>query len=318
MPRFEVKSAAAAAAAAVDAAVAAVATAARAVALRAPRYLRLMRLHRPIGIWLLLWPTLWALWIAGAGRPGPDVFAIFVAGTVLLRSAGCVFNDFADRNIDPHIRRTADRPLASGELASFEAIVLFIVLMLLALGLVLLTNQRTVLLAVVGALLAIVYPFMKRWIAAPQFVLGLAFAWGVPMAFAAQTGEPVPQTGWLLFMCALVWVVIYDTEYAMADREGDLKLGIQSTAILFGEMDIAIIAVLKVVLLGGLVLLGREVGLGLWFGIGLGAAALLDLRQLWLIRGRNPDGCLRAFANNAWFGGAVFAGIVLDYIFRTP
>jgi 4-hydroxybenzoate polyprenyltransferase len=275
-----------------------------------------MRLHRPIGIWLLLWPTLWALWIAGAGRPAPDVFAIFVLGTVLLRSAGCVFNDFADRNIDPHIRRTADRPLASGELTAFEAIVLFVVLMLLAFGLVLLTNQRTVLLAVVGALLAIVYPFMKRWIAAPQFVLGLAFAWGVPMAFAAQTGEPVPQTGWLLFVCALVWVVIYDTEYAMADREDDLKLGIQSTAILFGEMDIAIIAVLKIVLLGGLVLLGRDVGLGLWFGIGLGAAALLGLRQLWLIRRRNPDDCLRAFANNAWFGGAIFAGIALDYIFR--
>ncbi len=288
----------------------------QAVAARVSAYVRLLRLHRPIGIWLLLWPTLWALWIAGAGRPAPDVFAIFVLGTVLLRSAGCAFNDFADRRIDAQVRRTADRPLALGQLAPFEAIVLFVILMLLALGLVLLTNQRTVLLAVVGALLAIVYPFMKRWIAAPQFVLGLAFAWGVPMAFTAQTGEPVTQTGWLLFVCALVWVVIYDTEYAMADREDDLKLGIQSTAILFGEMDIAIIAVLKVVLLGGLVLLGRDVGLGLWFGIGLGAAALLGLRQLWLIRRRNPDDCLRAFANNAWFGGAIFVGIALDYIFR--
>jgi 4-hydroxybenzoate polyprenyltransferase len=288
----------------------------RTVAARASAYVRLMRLHRPIGIWLLLWPTLWALWIAGAGRPEPDVFAIFVLGTVLLRSAGCAFNDFADRKIDPHVRRTADRPLASGEVTAVEAIVLFVLLMLAALGLVLMTNQRTAELAIVGALLTIVYPFMKRWIAAPQFVLGLAFAWGVPMAFAAQTGEPVPQTGWLLFVCALVWVVIYDTEYAMADREDDLRLGIQSTAILFGEMDIAIIAGLKIVLLGGLVLLGRDVGLGLWFGVGLGAAALLGLRQIWLIRRRDPGECLRAFANNAWFGGAIFAGIVLDYIFR--
>ena len=288
----------------------------RVVAMRASAYARLMRLHRPIGIWLLLWPTLWALWIAGAGRPAPDVFAIFVLGTVLLRSAGCVFNDFADRKLDPHVRRTADRPLASGELTAFEAIVLFVVLMLAALGIVLLTNQRTAMLAIVGALLTIIYPFMKRWIAAPQFVLGLAFAWGVPMAFAAQTGELVPQTGWLLYVCALVWVVIYDTEYAMADRADDLKLGIQSTAILFGEMDIAIIASLKIVLLAGLVLLGRDVGLGLWFGVGLGAAALFGLRQLWLIRRREPADCLRAFANNAWFGGAIFAGIVLDYIFR--
>ena len=289
----------------------------RALATRASAYVRLLRLDRPIGIWLLLWPTLWALWIAGDGRPAPGVFAIFVLGTVLLRSAGCAFNDLADRRIDPHVRRTSGRPLARGEVTPIEAILLFVVLMLLAFGLVLLTDERTMLLAIVGALLTIVYPFMKRWIAAPQFVLGLAFAWGVPMAFAAQTGEPVPQTGWLLFVCALVWVVIYDTEYAMADREDDLKLGIQSTAILFGEMDIAIIAGLKIVLLAGLVLLGREAGLGLWFGVGLGVAALLSLRQLWLLRRRDPDECLRAFANNAWFGGAIFAGIVLDYVFSS-
>jgi 4-hydroxybenzoate polyprenyltransferase len=275
-----------------------------------------MRLHRPIGIWLLLWPTLWALWIAGNGQPAPDVFAIFVAGTVLLRSAGCVINDLADRRIDPEVRRTADRPLATGEVAPFEAIVLFVGLMLAALGLVLLTNALTVQLAVVGALLTVVYPFMKRLIAAPQFVLGLAFAWGVPMAFAAQTGAPVPQTGWLLYLCALVWVIIYDTEYAMADRDDDLRLGVQSTAILFGEMDIAIIAGLKLVLLGGMLLLGQDAELGLWFVIGLAAAALFGFRQLWLIRRRDPADCLRAFANNAWFGGAIFAGIVLDYVFR--
>jgi 4-hydroxybenzoate polyprenyltransferase len=275
-----------------------------------------MRLDRPIGIWLLLWPTLWALWIASEGQPAPGIFAVFVLGTVLLRSAGCVFNDFADRNIDPHVSRTADRPLASGELRPIEAIVLFLVLMLVALALVLTTNTRTVLLALVGALLTVIYPFMKRLIAAPQFVLGLAFAWGVPMAFAAQTGEAVPQSGWLLYLCALVWVVIYDTEYAMADRVDDLKLGVQSTAILFGELDIAIIAGLKLVLLAGMLLLGQDAELGLWFRIGLGAAALLGLRQLWLIRRREPADCLRAFANNAWFGGAIFVGIALDYLFR--
>jgi 4-hydroxybenzoate polyprenyltransferase len=291
--------------------------AARVLRGRLSAYARLMRLHRPVGIWLLLWPTLWALWIAADGKPAPDIFAIFVLGTVLLRSAGCVFNDFADRNIDPHVRRTADRPIASGEVAPLEAIVLFFVLMLAAFALVLFTDQRTVMLAIVGALLTIVYPFMKRWIAAPQFVLGLAFAWGVPMAFAAQTGEAVTQAGWLLYVCALIWVVIYDTEYAMADREDDLKVGIQSSAILFGEMDIAIIAGLKIVLLAGMLLLGHDAGLGLWFGIGLGAAALFGLRQLWLIRRRDPAGCLQAFANNAWFGGAIFVGIVLDYILRT-
>jgi 4-hydroxybenzoate polyprenyltransferase len=292
------------------------AIAARALLTRVSLYVRLMRLHRPIGIWLLLWPTLWALWIAGEGQPAPGVFAIFVAGTVLLRSAGCVFNDLADRRIDPQVSRTADRPLATGEVAPLEAIALFVVLMLAALGLVLLTNQRTVLLAIVGAVLTVVYPFMKRWIAAPQFVLGLAFAWGVPMAFAAQTGEPVPQTGWLLYVCALVWVIIYDTQYAMADRKDDLRLGVQSTAILFGEMDIAIIAGLELVLLAGLLLLGEGVGLGLWFRIGLVAALLFALHQLWLIRRRDPAACLRAFGNNAWFGGAIFVGIALDYVFR--
>jgi len=281
------------------------------------RYLRLMRLHRPIGIWLLLWPTLWALWIAGDGRPRPDVFVVFVLGTILLRSAGCVINDFADRKFDPHVARTAGRPLASGEVLPSQAIVLFIALMLLALALVLMMNQLTLQLAVVGALLTIVYPYMKRLIAAPQLVLGLAFAWGVPMAFAAQTGA-IPQEAWLLFTCTIIWVIIYDTEYAMCDRAEDLKLGIQSTAILFGEMDVAVLAGLKVTLLLGLLLLGRSAELGYWFWIGLGAAASFSLRQLYLISNRRPAECLRAFENNAWFGGAVFVGIALDYLFRVP
>ena len=274
-----------------------------------------MRLHSPIGIWLLLWPTLWALWIASEGRPSPSVFAVFVLGTVVLRSAGCVINDFADRKIDSHVQRTANRPIASGEVSPTEALILFVGLMLIALSLVLTMNSLTVLLAIVGAILTIVYPFMKRLIAAPQLVLGLAFAWGVPMAYAAQTGE-VPRTGGLLYLCALIWVVIYDTEYAMSDREDDLRLGIQSTAILFGEMDIAIIAGLQLVLLGGLFLLGKSAELGSWFLLGLAAAVAFALRQLYLIRRRDPDDCLRAFWNNAWLGGAVFVGIALDYLFR--
>jgi 4-hydroxybenzoate polyprenyltransferase len=274
-----------------------------------------MRLNSPIGIWLLLWPTLWALWIASQGRPTPSVFAVFVIGTVLLRSAGCVINDLADRKIDPRVKRTASRPIASGEVAPLEALILFIGLMLIAFGLVMTQNALTVQLAVFGAALTIVYPFMKRLIAAPQLVLGVAFAWGVPMAFAAVTGEYPPSTGWLLFLCTLIWVVIYDTEYAMSDRDDDLKVGIQSTAILFGEMDIAVIAGLQIVLLTGLFLLGRSVELGYWFLIGLTAAAGFALRQLWLIRRRNPADCLRAFWNNSWFGGAIFAGIALDYIF---
>jgi 4-hydroxybenzoate polyprenyltransferase len=281
------------------------------------RYMRLMRLDSPIGIWLLLWPTLWALWIASEGRPAPAVFAIFVTGTVLLRSAGCVINDFADRKIDPEVRRTANRPIASGEVAPAEALILFVGLMLVAFGLVRTLNPLTVQLAIFGAVLTVIYPFMKRFIVAPQLVLGLAFAWGVPMAYAAETGAYPPSAGWLLFLCALIWVVIYDTEYAMSDREDDLKLGIHSTAIWFGEMDIAIIAGLQLVLLGGLLLVGRSAELGLWFLIGVAGAASFALRQLWLIRQRGRDDCLRAFWNNAWFGGSIFAGIVLDYIFAS-
>jgi len=280
-------------------------------------YLRLMRLNSPIGIWLLLWPTVWALWIASEGRPTPFVFAVFVIGTVLLRSAGCVINDFADRKIDPEVRRTANRPIASGEVAPLEALILFVGLMLVAFGLVTMLNPLTVQLAVFGAVLTIVYPFMKRFIVAPQLVLGLAFAWGVPMAYAAETGAYPPSTGWLLFLCALIWVVVYDTEYAMSDRDDDLKLGIHSTAIWFGEMDVAIVAGLQLVLLGGLLLVGRSAELGLWFLIGIAGAAAFGLRQLWLIRRRDPEKCLRAFWNNAWFGGAIFAGIVLDYIFAS-
>jgi 4-hydroxybenzoate polyprenyltransferase len=286
------------------------------VAVQARRYARLMRLDQPIGIWLLLWPTLWALWLASDGQPSEHIFAVFVLGTIILRSAGCVINDFADRDIDPYVERTAGRPLATGEVAPFEALLLFLGLMLIALGLVMTLNRLTVQLAVVGAVLTVVYPFMKRLIVAPQLVLGLAFAWGVPMAYAAVGGTIASRTLWLLYVCTIVWVVIYDTEYAMVDRDDDLEVGVRSTAIFFGEMDVAVVAGLELVLLAGLGLLGHDAGLGRWFWIGLTAAAGFALRQYLLIRGREPAACLTAFRNNAWFGGAIFAGMLLDYVFR--
>src|SRR5690606_31410968 len=220
------------------------------------KYGRLMRLHRPVGIWLLLWPSLWALWIASGGVPDPKISTAFVLGTIVMRSASCIINDLADRNIDPHVRRTADRPLATGEVSPGEALVLFAGLMLIALGLVLTLNALTVMLAVIGAVLAVVYPFAKRFVSAPQFVLGLAFSWGVPMSFAASLGE-VPRLGWLLYVTTIIWVVVYDTEYAMADREDDLKIGVRSTAILFGDLDRHVIAGLHALLLVSLLLVGR-------------------------------------------------------------
>jgi 4-hydroxybenzoate polyprenyltransferase len=279
------------------------------------RYARLMRLHRPIGIWLLLWPTLWAVWIAAAGKPDQAIFLIFVIGTIVARSAGCVINDFADRKIDPHVARTADRPLATGEVAPAEALILFAALMLIALGLVLTLNRLTVLLAVVGAGITVLYPFTKRFLSAPQFVLGIAFAWGVPMAFAAELGA-VPRVGWLLFLAAVIWVIVYDTQYAIADRDDDLRIGVRSTAILFGDLDRAFIGAMQLLLLATLYLVGRSAELGAWYYGGVAVAALFALYQRHLIKDRDPADCFRAFLNNAWLGGAVFCGVVLDYLFR--
>jgi 4-hydroxybenzoate polyprenyltransferase len=274
-----------------------------------------MRLHRPIGIWLLLWPTLWALWIATAGRPDQKVFLILVLGTIVVRSAGCVINDFADRKIDPQVARTADRPLATGEVSPGEALLLFAALMLIALGLVLSLNRQTVSLAFAGAAVTVLYPFTKRFLSTPQFVLGVAFAWGVPMAFAASIGD-VPRLGWLLFLSAMIWVVVYDTQYAMTDRQDDLKIGVRSTAILFGDLDRVFIAGLQLLLLASLVLVGRSADLGIWYFGGLGVATLFGVYQAVLIKDRDGGKCFRAFLNNAWVGGAVFAGIALDYTFR--
>ena len=279
------------------------------------RYWRLMRLHRPIGIWLLLWPTLWALWIASAGRPDAKVFLILVLGTVVVRSAGCVINDFADRKIDPHVARTADRPLATGEVAPVEALLLFGALMLIGLGLVLNLNRLTVTFALAGAFLTVLYPFTKRFLSTPQFVLGIAFSWGVPMAFAA-TASDVPRVGWLLFLATVIWVVAYDTQYAMTDRPDDIKIGVRSTAILFGDLDRVFVAGLQALFLASLVLVGHSADLGPWYYGGLGAASLCCLYQAYLIKERDIVQSFRAFLNNAWLGGAIFAGILLDYTFR--
>jgi 4-hydroxybenzoate polyprenyltransferase len=281
---------------------------------QARAYAHLMRLDRPVGIWLLLWPTLWALWIAGEGRPDPLVFSIFVAGVIVMRSAGCVINDFADRRFDPKVARTRDRPIASGRVAPAEALMLFAALGLIAIALVLNLNELTRWLAVGAALLTMIYPFTKRFFAAPQLVLGAAFGWAVPMAFAAQTGE-VPRLAWLLWLTVVIWAVAYDTMYAMADREDDLKIGVRSTAILFGNADVFIVTLLQVILLLGLALAGQVARLGSWYLVGLAAAAALMIYQRSLIGTREPQACFRAFLNNQWVGAAVFAGIVLDYTF---
>ena len=278
-------------------------------------YARLMRLDRPIGAWLLLWPALWALWIAGDGRPTESLLVIFVAGTVLARSAGCVINDFADRGYDPHVRRTADRPLARGSVSTTEALALFAVLGAASLALVIPLNRPARLLALAGGLVTVIYPFLKRFFPLPQAWLGIAFAWSVPMAFAAQTGS-VPGVAWVLFAAAVCWIVAYDTIYAMVDREDDLRIGVHSSAILFGRGDRVAVGLLQLASLGLLVIAGEIVGLRRWFCAGLVVAALLAVQQLRLIWAREPASCFRAFLANNWFGCAVFVGIALDCLFR--
>jgi 4-hydroxybenzoate polyprenyltransferase len=281
---------------------------------RLREYARLMRIDRPIGIWLLLWPVLWALWVAASGHPDERLFVIFVIGTFVMRSAGCVMNDFADREFDPHVRRTADRPLAKQSVSPAEALGLFAVLALAALALVIPLNRPTQVLALIGGVLAVTYPFLKRFFSLPQAYLGAAFGWSVPMVFAAQTGS-VPPQAWVMFLSVVLWTTAYDTIYAMVDREDDLVIGIRSSAILFGRADRAIIAVLQAGALAGLAVVGLMCGLGRWYWYGLVVAAALSGHQQWLIRERDPDRCFRAFLGNNLFGLAVFAGILLDYLF---
>jgi 4-hydroxybenzoate polyprenyltransferase len=281
---------------------------------RLREYARLMRLDRPIGIWLLLWPVLWALWVSADGHPDERLFVIFVIGTFVMRSAGCVMNDFADREFDPHVRRTADRPLAKQSVSPAEALGLFAVLALIALALIIPLNRATQVLALIGGVLAVTYPFLKRFFSLPQAYLGAAFGWSVPMAFAAQTGS-VPVVAWVMFASVVLWTTAYDTMYAMVDREDDLVIGIRSSAILFGRGDRLVIGGLQAGALGGLALVGMMSGLGRWYWAGLAVAATLAIRQQWLIRARDPALCFRAFLNNNLFGLAVFAGILLHYLF---
>jgi 4-hydroxybenzoate polyprenyltransferase len=279
---------------------------------RLPLYLRLMRADKPIGTLLLLWPTLWALWIAAKGMPAWHLLFIFIAGTFLMRSAGCVINDFADRDFDGHVKRTAQRPLATGAVSKREALVLFATLCLLAFVLVLFTNTFTILLSFIAVALAALYPFMKRYTHLPQLVLGAAFGWGIPMAFAAQTGE-LPRGVWLLYIGNLLWTVAYDTFYAMVDRDDDLKIGIKSTAILFGEDDRTITGLLQATTIGVLWLAGLQFQLGYWYYISLIGAAALFVHQQWLIRHRQREACFEAFLANNRVGALIFAGVVMHF-----
>jgi len=271
-----------------------------------------MRFDKPIGILLLLWPTLWALWIAGEGHPSIRNVLIFCTGVVLMRAAGCIMNDVADRDFDPHVERTRSRPLASGELTVQQALIAFFILMLLAFGLVLMTNALTIKLAFAGALLASTYPFFKRWTHFPQVVLGLAFGWGIPMAFAAENGY-VAAVAWLILLINVIWSVIYDTLYAMVDRDDDISIGLKSTAILFGSYDLLILRLLKMVMIALLVWLGLELQLSTPWFTGVTIAAVLFARQQYLVRNRDRDACFSAFLNNNWVGLVIWVGLLVNY-----
>jgi 4-hydroxybenzoate polyprenyltransferase len=282
---------------------------------RIEEYALLARLDRPIGTWLLLWPALWALWIAGAGKPSPRVLIVFVLGVFIMRAAGCVINDFADRNIDPHVRRTRDRPLAARRISPREALWLFALLIAIAFYLVTRLDLLTIKLAIIGAALTVSYPFVKRIFPMPQLYLGISFGgWSVPMAFAAQSGT-LPRVAWVLYIAAVMWAAIYDTMYAMVDREDDLKVGVKSSAILFADMDKLLIGVMQVMMLFALVLAGQSMHFGRWYDAGIVAAGVLFLYQQWLIRKREPAGCLKAFFNNQYVGAVIFIGILLQYIY---
>ncbi|MBS1270563.1 MAG: 4-hydroxybenzoate octaprenyltransferase [Gammaproteobacteria bacterium] len=280
---------------------------------RLEQYSRLTRFGRPIGSLLLLWPTFWGLWIAGQGSPDPYVVLVFFLGVFLMRSAGCVINDYADREIDGYVERTRDRPLPRGRVSEREALVLFLVLSLGALALVLTLNRLTIYLSFVGIALAALYPFMKRVTHLPQLALGAAFSWGIPMAFAAQVNT-VPGVAWWLVAANLCWVMAYDTIYAMVDRDDDLKIGVKSTAILLGSRDRLVMALCQIATLVILWFIGLTLQLGAYYFGGLIAAALFAAYQQWRIRRRERDACFGAFLNNAWFGAAVFAGILLAYL----
>jgi 4-hydroxybenzoate polyprenyltransferase len=277
-----------------------------------PHFVSLTRLDRPIGIYLLLWPMLWALWFAAKGVPNLGVLIIFVLGTTLTRSAGCAINDYADRDFDGHVERTRNRPLATGALSNQDALMAAAVLMLIAFILVLLTNPLTISLSFIAALLAVAYPFAKRYTYLPQVVLGAAFGFAIPMAYAAQINS-VPAQAWWLFATAVIWSVAYDTLYAIADRPDDLKIGVKSSAILFGHYELLMVGALQVFVLIALGVIGANAGRGIIYFSGLVVASGFVIYQLWICRHREPGKCLQAFLNNSWMGMTIFIGLVLDY-----
>ncbi len=272
-----------------------------------------MRIDRPIGTFLLLWPTLWAIWIASDGRPSALIVVLFSLGVFIMRSAGCVINDYADRDIDRHIERTKNRPITSGKVSAKEALAVFAVCIAVAFALVLMLNTYTIALSFVALLLAAVYPFMKRYTYYPQIMLGIAFSWAIPMSFAAQLNT-IPTVAWLLYFVTILWIVAYDTMYAMADREDDLKIGVKSTAIIFAEKDRLIIALLQTAFLLGMMLVAWWVQGSIYFYLGIFAAAGFSVYQQYQLKDREKNAYFQAFLNNNWVGMSIFVGILLDYL----
>jgi len=287
----------------------------RAIAARLNAYERLIRLDKPIGILLLLWPTLTALWIAARGRPSVELILVFTVGTTLMRSAGCAVNDWADRRFDAHVKRTAERPLATGEIAPWEALAVGAVLAFCAFVMILPVNRTTVLMSLPAPVIAFAYPFFKRFFALPQAFLGIAFSFGIPMAFAAVL-DAVPPLAWWLLLLNLFWVIAYDTEYAMVDRDDDLRLGLKTSAIAFGRFDVAAVMICYAIYLAGMAWIGATHHFGRAYYVGLGAALACALWHWQLMHTRTREGCFQAFLHNHWFGLAVFLGVALDFAAR--
>jgi len=284
------------------------------ITLKAKLYAELVRLNRPIGIYLLLWPTLWALWFASDGFPDFKYLIIFSLGVVFMRSAGCAINDYADRNLDKHVERTKDRPITSGRISAKEALGVFAALAFASFLLVVQLNLNTILLSIVAIILAGTYPFMKRYHHFPQVHLGAAFAWAIPMAYTAISGTTPPMEAWLLFIAALLWTTAYDTQYGMTDREDDIKMGMKSTAIFFGKHDTFIIGSLQIITLMILTIVGMINDRGFLFYCGILGASGFIIYQQFLTSEKEPNRCLHAFLNNNWLGMVVFIGIALDYL----
>jgi len=282
---------------------------------RVEQYWLLARFDRPIGILILLWPALWALWVASDGRPDLLVLIVICLGVVLMRAAGCVINDYADRDFDPHVERTKQRPIAAGKVTPKEALIVFVGFCLCSFGLVLLLNIYTIMLSFIAAFLAASYPFMKRYTHLPQAYLGIAFGWAVPMSFSAQINS-IPPVAWVMYLAVVLWALVYDTMYAMVDKEDDLKIGVKSTAILFGDYDRHIMAILQIIIIGLLIAVGQLKQLNWPYYIGVLVASGFSVYQQKLIFHREKSLCFKAFLNNNWFGMAVFAGLVIDYLLR--